>query len=252
MWKGYYAAASGMLSTVRMLDIISNNLANITTPSYKKDKVRIETVNFKNPAAKAESFDSILNRQAKVGGVSIDFSPGALKTTSRKLDLAILNPNGFFAVKTPNGIRYTRDGEFFLNSKGTLVNKNGFEVMSKSNQPITIPANKGESNLAFSENGDVYVDQVLLDTIKIVDFNDKTKLIKEGNSMFYMSDPTRTEIPVNDPQVRSGALERSNVSIADAMVDMVKITRMYEFQQRVMDTILSDIAKKTTDEVGRP
>ncbi len=252
MWNGYYTAASGMLSTIRMLDIVSNNLANITTPSYKKDKVRVETVNFRNPSAKGENFDDILNRQAKVGGVSIDFEPGSLKTTSRKLDLAILNPNGFFAIRTPNGIRYTRDGEFFLNSKGVLVNKNGFEVMSKSNKPIMIPPNKGEANLAFSENGDIYVDQVLLDTIKIVDFNDKSKLVKEGNSVFYMSDPNQKEIVISDPQIRSGALERSNVSIADAMVDMVKITRMYEFQQRVMDTILTDIARKTTDEVGRP
>ena len=252
MWNGYYTAASGMLSTIRMLDVVSNNLANITTPSYKKDKVRVETVKFKSPGAEAESFDTILNRQARVGGVSIDFEPGSIKTTSRKLDLAILNPSGFFAIKTPKGIRYTRDGEFFLNSKGVLVNKNGFEVMSKSNKSIIIPGNKGESNLGFSENGDVYVDQVLLATIKIVDFNDKTKLMKEGNSMFYMSDPAQKEITVQDPQVRSGALERSNVSIADAMVDMIKITRMYEFQQRVMDTILTDIAKKTTDEVGRP
>jgi len=75
---------------------------------------------------------------------------------------------------------------------------------------------------------------------------------KQGKSLFVYNGKPNNIFDVKDPQIRTGALERSNISIADAMVDMVKITRMYEFQQRVMDTILTDVAKKTTDEVGKP
>jgi flagellar basal-body rod protein FlgG len=250
MWNGYYTAASGMLSTIRQLDIVSNNLANISTPAYKKDKMSIETVKFKNPSAKGDNFNEVLNNQARISGVSIDFEPGSIKTTTRELDLALLNPKGFFAVKTENGIRYTRDGEFYINDKGVLTNKNGYIIMSKSDKPIKIIGTNNK--ISFSEKGDVYIGENLISTLKIVDFKDRNNLKKEGKSLFAYNGQNKDIYEVKDPQVRTGALERSNVSIADAMVEMIKITRMYEFQQRVMDTILTDVAKKTTDEVGKP
>ncbi len=250
MWNGYYTAASGMLSTIRQLDIISNNLANISTPAYKKDKMSVETVKFRNPSADAESFDDILNNQAKVSNTVIDFEPGSIKTTTRELDLALLNPKGFFALQTENGIRYTRDGEFYINNNGELTNKNGYLVLSKNDKPIKIIGTNNK--ISFSENGDVYSGNNLISTLKIVDFKNRNNLRKEGKSLFVYNGKNSDIYRVKDPQVRTGALERSNVSIAEAMVEMVKITRMYEFQQRVMDTILTDVAKKTTDEVGKP
>ena len=112
---------------------------------------------------------------------------------------------------------------------------------------MTIPGN----TVHFTENGDVFSDGVYVTALKVVKFNKPEGLSKEGTGLYTAAQGTKETI-LDAPQVRSGTLEKSNVSIEEAMGDLIRIQRTFEFQERVMTTLLNDVARKTTEEVGRP
>ncbi|HPS99954.1 MAG TPA: flagellar basal-body rod protein FlgF [Candidatus Aminicenantes bacterium] len=249
MWSGYYTAASGMVSTLTQLDVVTNNLANMTTPGFKKDVAHFQTANYRTePETPGEEnlFRRILNSQSTLAGTKTDFSPGPMVTTGRNLDLAIQG-EGFFTVRTPQGERYTRQGALQINEKGELVSASGAQLLDKNNAPVTIPGN----TVHFTENGDVFSDGVYVTALKVVKFDKPEGLSKEGTGLYTAAQGTKETI-LETPQVRSGTLEKSNVSIEEAMGDLIRIQRTFEFQERVMTTLLNDVARKTTEEVGRP
>jgi len=112
---------------------------------------------------------------------------------------------------------------------------------------VTIPGN----TVHFTENGDVFSDGVYVTALKVVKFDKPEGLSKEGTGLYTAAQGTKETI-LETPQVRSGTLEKSNVSIEEAMGDLIRIQRTFEFQERVMTTLLNDVARKTTEEVGRP
>ena len=143
MIRGLYTGASGMLSEMARTDIIANNLANVNTLGFKKDRtifrafpeMNIHRVDDPvqvglNRVIDPKPFIGMLGTGVMVDEVNIDFSQGAIKTTSNPLDVAIKG-EGFFQVQTPEGIRFTRDGNFSLNRDGYLVTKDGHYVLGK-------------------------------------------------------------------------------------------------------------------------
>ncbi|MGD9733834.1 MAG: flagellar hook-basal body protein [Desulfamplus sp.] len=214
----------GGLRQERILEATSNHLANADTVGFKKDVV---------------SFDKMFKAQ-----LNTDFSQGHLKTTDNKLDVA-LGDEGFFKIDTPDGIQYTRDGNFSLNTQGVLVNQHGYPVQG-ANGDIAINGQRVEIN----EAGEIWVDGVLADNFDVVTFEDLTKLDKKGGDLFiYNGDPADEQQPER-VLVKQGVLENANISVVDEMVGMVDHHRMYETYQKMMQTF-DEVDGKTVNEVGK-
>lgn len=231
MLKGLYTAASGMLAQIAKMDVITNNLANASSTGYKGDiaSFDLSLAAFK-PLMKIQLVSQFLNNSPVLSiKYNTDFSAGSLQKTDNPLDIA-LEGSGFFVVQTPNGIRYTRNGNFSLDSQGQLVTSNGFPVLGNKGGPIILQGEKIEIN----KLGEVFVDGRFVDTLRIADFSQLNFLKKEGNGLFKVEDPTVQESPATKVQVRQGFLENSNVSPVALMAELIETMRGYETYQKVI------------------
>ena len=222
MDRGLYIAASGMLAEQVRQDQIANDLANASTAGYKADRTT------------QQSFGSMLLTNSVTGGtigsqttavqvtgVVTDFTPQPLKDTGEVLDFAV-NGDGFFAVRTDQGPRYTRDGQFASDPQGRLVTATGNLVLGRDNQPITVGA-------------DGKVDPRRLNVVLL------NNPRKTGDNLI-IGTPGAVAGQVAG-QVRSGALEGSGADPTHAMVDMIASLRAYESSQKVIQTIDETLGK---------
>lgn len=236
MIKGIYDSASGMLPRVLKQEIYANNIANANTPGFKKDNVFLEVL-----TDAVDKSSDVPWQTRMVDGVYIDFSQGSLERTDKDTDIAI-EGNGFFVVKTDNGNRYTRSGDFSISSQGILVDGQGNPVLSDSG-PITVDGN----SVTVGSDGIVSVDGTVAGNIKVVDFEQPYKLNKAESSYFVPSDQSTVEKPAEDFTVRQGYLEKSNVNIVEIMVDMLSSFRAYEAGQKAIQTQDQTLDKAVND-----
>jgi flagellar basal-body rod protein FlgF len=212
MDRGLYIAASGMLAEQIRQDQIANDLANASTPGYKADRTAQRT--FGDLLLANSAGGGAVGRQStavQVERVETDFSPKPARDTGEPLDFAIVG-EGFFAVQTAQGVRYTRNGQFSLDPQGRLVTAQGDAVLDAGGRPI---AAAGES-----------VDPRRLGVVNL------TNPRKAGDSLV-----TGTPAGAGTGQVRSGALEASGADAARAMVDMIASMRAFEAGQKVIQAI---------------
>jgi flagellar basal body rod protein FlgG len=168
---------------------------------------------------------------------------GMLKQTGRALDIA-LDGEGFLAIQTPNGERYTRAGSLTLNVDGQLVTE-GSHLVVGENGPITIPP--GEVNI--SVNGIISVKDNFVARLKLVRFDDaRASLLKEGNALFVASTPP---IPATALRVVQNALEMPNVNTITEMASMIQTSREFDSLQRTATTLMNDLGRKIANEIGR-
>jgi len=229
MSDAFSAAYSALDARMKIVDVIANNLANAETTGFKRDFGRIlESQN---------GFDV---------GTAVDLSPGDFFATNNDLDVAI-NGSGFFAVQTPQGIRYTRAGSFELSSKGDLVTKDGMPILSTSNSPIHV----GEGAVAIRDTGAVTVDGNEVATLKLVNFKKTEGLQKEGLYRFLWNGSPQDVEDVPEPSVKSGHLEHSNVNGINEMVHLMAAYRDFESVQRAVKTLMTDMNTKLIQELGK-
>ncbi|HOJ99073.1 MAG: flagellar basal-body rod protein FlgF [Treponemataceae bacterium] len=265
MIRGWYTGASGMTAQQYRLDAVANNLANVDTDGYKKDvaihkafpELLLRRLNddgvYLHPFGSADAAPII----GKIGtGVETNelftiFEQGALKETESDFDVA-LDGKGFFTVATPWGERYTRNGSFQLGKEGYLETKDGYPVLGEHG-PIRVK----EHNFKIDKDGRVWVNAeypddpevftskesntwsqtVLLDTLKIVEFENDRYLAKQGNSLYKDTDvsgPARIIEEGRRPKVIQGFVEASNVNPVIEMVQMIEVNRAYEANQKVI------------------
>src|SRR5215467_6826704 len=155
---GFVDAYSALDARSKILDIVSNNLANVQTAGFKRDFARMFQIE------KGYDVDS-----------HVDLSEGELVNTGGDLDAAI-DGDGFFTIQTDNGIRYTRAGSFLRDSQGELVTKDGAKVLATDGRPISVP----EGIVSIRDGGTVSVDGNEVGTLKIAAFPNLEKLQKEG------------------------------------------------------------------------
>lgn len=214
---------------MKVVDVITNNLANANTTGFKRDFAHI---------LQGESGFDV--------GTQVDLSPGDMVMTGNGLDVAINGP-GFFQIQTPDGIRYTRNGSFTLNANGELVTKDGMAVLNSSGSAISV----GRGKVAVQDGGVVTVDGNQAATLKIVTFNNPQKLQKEGLYRLNWMGPADGVQDVPAPKVTSGALERSNVNAVDEMIHLMSAYREFEAVQKTLKTLMTDMNGKLTQELGR-
>jgi flagellar basal-body rod protein FlgG len=214
---------------LKVIDVIANNLANANTDGFKRD--------FAHILQSDNGFDV---------GTQIDLAPGDMTSTGNELDVAINGP-GFFAIQTPNGVRYTRNGSFSLDANGELVTKDGMPVLSKNGSTINV----GHGRAAIQDGGVLTVDGNETATLKIVTFPDPIKLQKEGaNQLAWNGSPDAVQ-DVPDPQLKSGSLEHSNVNAMDEMVHLMTSYREFEAVQKSLRTLMTDLNSKLIQELGK-
>jgi flagellar basal-body rod protein FlgF len=219
MERGLYIAASGMVAEMARQDLIANDLANSSTAGYKADR------------AIQGSFGSLLLQNTQTGqqigtlgnGARIeeqvtDLDPQAIKETGEDLDFAIAG-EGYFAVQTAQGTRYTRNGQFTLGANGRLLDQMANPVLNQNGQPITVGA-----------DGKVPEGQVGVFAVN--------NARKTGDNFF-----TGTAGGRGAGQVRSGALEGSGAEPTRAMTEMIASLRAFESGQKVITTIDSTLGK---------
>lgn len=245
MSDGMLDAVRGCLKEEMRMDVISNNLANAIVIGFKKDKVSFQEIleranNEGNQAGRkgAGPFDSALIN------IKTDLSQGGARFTQNALDLAI-SGKGFFKENTPEGIRYTRKGNFSLDAEGTLVTQEGFRVMGAGG-PIIISGIETH----VDSQGVIKIDGSDTGRIDVVDFENYEDLIKEGKSMFRKNFNAREMAPPPETKIQQGYVELSNVNVADEMVQMIHSLRAFESYQKAIQ-VLDGLNNRAINEVSR-
>ena len=278
MIRGIYTGATGMLAQQARLDTISNNLANVDKTGYKRDltlfkafpDMLIRRVNDDGLGiTPAGSYDTMpyvgkLGTGVEVNEVYTQFEQGSMQRTENPFDLA-LEGQGFFTVMTERGERFTRNGSFTINEEGVLVNHNGYAVMGE-NGPIRVQKN----NFMINERGEVLVNAamspepedvvgmtqnnweqpVVIDRLKLADFENIRELKKEGESLYRETEYSGPPLPPEQLKVEQGFLEKSNVNAVREMVEMIEVQRSYEANQKSITTADQTLGK-LINEVAR-
>ncbi|MCP4721927.1 MAG: flagellar hook-basal body complex protein, partial [Desulfobacteraceae bacterium] len=175
------------------------NLANVDTTGFKKDVISFD-----------RKFKAELNKE---------FSQGDIKATGNPLDIALASP-GFFKIETQEGIQYTRNGNFSLNSEGIIVDKNGNPLLGQGGAIFIDLANVETEGPEINEIGEIRVGGDIVDTLDVVTFEDLTRLEKKGKNLFAYTGNTGDEILPANLVIKHMALEGSNVQAVDEMVKM--------------------------------
>lgn len=264
MIRGLYIGASGMIAQDARMDVVANNLANVDQTGFKKDltlfksfpDMLLRRINDDGLGiTPAGSYDNMpfvgkLCTGVEVNEVYTLFDQGSLQRTENNFDLA-LEGRGFFTVMTERGERYTRNGAFTLNQEGVIVNHNGYPLLGE-NGPIRVQQN----NFMVNERGEVIVnaalsldprdvvsmagnnweEPVVIDRLKLADFENIRELKKEGDSMYRETEYSGPPLPPAELKVVQGFLEKSNVNVIREMVDMIEVQRSYEANQKSMIT----------------
>lgn len=263
MIRGWYTGASGMLSQQNRLDVIANNLANVDTTSYKREvavsknfsELLLRRVNddgvLKNPFGSQDIAPIIgkLGLGVETNEIFTEFEQGSLKQTSSPTDLAI-EGGGFFCVETPNGERYTRNGNFMIGVEGYLMTKEGFPVLGENGRLFL-----QDMEVTVRQDGDVYArpiadpeaDATFVDRLKVVEFENERFLTKKGSSFYLDSELSGPAISAEGPTrgvIVQGYIEASNVNVVNEMVRMIDVNRAYEANQKTIqaqDTMMNKL-----------
>ncbi|MFZ4619140.1 MAG: flagellar basal-body rod protein FlgF [Bacteroidota bacterium] len=246
MIKGIYSSGSGMQPRLMRLDVIANNVANADTTGYKKDSIFVQIM---KDAGVAQSTGA-----GELAGLDVkeftDFAEGSLRPTNAPLDMAIQG-EGFFVLDSPDGPRYTRNGNFRIDDNGDVISSGGEHLMGTGGR-ITIPgAEKMQQNdLTITKGGEIFMGQTMLGKIRLVTFSNMQNLLKTAGTMFKSEDSPK-DVSVSDEKttIRQGYLEESNVEALTEMVQLVELSRGFETDQRTMRYQDSTLEKAM--EVGR-
>lgn len=287
MFRGVYAATSGMIAAGRKQQMLTNNLANAETPGFKQDQTVLRA--FPDILIQRIRDEKGLNVQGKPSfpgntklGVMhtgvyaqegiLSFGQGTLQSTGFALDFALVdegvvnpatNAKGslFFAVQKSDGeIRYTKNGQFTISPDGYLTTSDGYYVLSQAGQPIQV--NDPES-LQVMEDGRMFQYNAAgqpqeIGRLMIAFTDEPNGLVKEGHGLLRWAgaengqpqDMTTLGFAPGSFQVMQGFIEGSNVDVTQTMTDMMSTYRLFEANQKVLQAYDRSM-EKTANEVGR-
>ena len=247
MLPALWVAKTGLAAQDTNLTTISNNLANVSTTGFKRDRAEFQDLLYqikRQPGAQSTQ-DSELPSGLQVGtgvrivGTQKNFQAGSLQTTEQPLDLAI-NGRGFFQIMQPDGTTsYTRDGTFHLDSNGQIVTANGFAlepaiVVPPDAQTFTV-GQDGTVSVTIAGNPAAQV----IGNLQTADFINPAGLQAQGGNLFLetaSSGAPQIGTPNGFGLTMQSMLETSNVSTVEEMVNMITTQRAYEMNSKVIST----------------
>ena len=245
MAEGIYTALSGAVAQERALEIVANNLANVSTTGFKGDVIQFKDV-------LAEKAPQHTNVHVEVAEVRQDFSQGVIKQTQNTLDVALLG-SGFFVVDGPQGEMLTRQGSMSRRGDGYLQNVDGM-LMQGQNGPIRLDPG---ALVRIDHYGGVFVTpqngtiggpqaETMQDRLRVVDVDEPQKLRRAGHGLWSAADTTTV---YTDTPVEPGALEQSNVNAIKMMTQLITVQRAYESYDKTIQQI-HNTEQKAASQLG--
>lgn len=261
MHSALWVSKTGMAAQDAKMTAISNNLANINTVGFKRDRVVFEDLFYSIQTQPGSSVDGEnelptgvqLGNGVRVVGTQKVYTQGSIQNTNQELDLAILGA-GFFQIENSDGeIMYSRNGQFHLDAEGQFVNTQGLPLIPE----ITVP--RGATSISVSIEGMVsavipgQAELEEIGEISLVTFMNPSGLIAKGGNLFSESESSGYANEVTAGldgagTIKQGALEGSNVQVVEEMVDMISTQRAYEMSAKMVsaaDEMLQYIAQAT-------
>lgn len=233
MYKGIYIALSGATIKQTHMDLIANNLANASTPGFKRDKISFQDYLVSQLNGLQE--DSGGKTLSSLGIVKTDFLPGGIVHTGNPLDVAI---DGEGLLSLENGL-YTRRGDLHLDNDGYIVNQRGIKVLGNGG-PIQIT---DTGRIDINDAGEVSVNDSVIDTLKVVEFKDADALVKAGDDAFTAGqDATESKAAI-----KQGYIEKSNVDAVKEMVQMITVLREFQVYQKAIQSFDDAIGRVLSD-----
>jgi flagellar basal body rod protein FlgG len=206
------------------LEMLANNVANASTGGYKSDREFYSLYVAPEAASDQPSSMPLIERPWT------DFSQGALTATGNPLDLAI-SGSGFFAVNSPSGPLYTRNGSFSLSKDGRLVTSDGYPVRAEGGGNLTL---NGSGWVEISADGTVRQDNNVAGRLELRDFPKLGTLVKRGDNYFRPADASVQAQPAGSASVKQGQLEASNAGNAESAVRLINVMRQFEMLQKAV------------------
>jgi len=237
---------SQQLAAYRAMDVIANNIANVSTPGFKREVAKFEEyITHMRPAEDQKGPQAV--SFVKDAGIVRDSSQGNIEQTGAPYDVALAG-KGFFAVQTPGGMRYTRDGHFTLDANGNLVTSQGYQVQGDGGA-ITITPNDGEISISPDGTVSSVVNGVgnQLAKLKVVDFADPRAMTKRGANLYSTG---QTPVVPATVTLRQGALEASNVQPVIEISHMIEVMRAYE-ATATLSKSQEDMMRQAIDKLGQ-
>ena len=222
----------------RNMEIISNNIANVSTSGFKRESPAFEEL-----LVPVEAADASLREVSFVRdwGVVRDMSAGPMLQTGSQLDVSV-HGEGFLVVRTPAGERFTRDGHLKLDAQGRIVTADGHPVLSDGGE-VTIPP--GESDLSIAADGTVSTKLGSIGKFRVVTVPSHT-LRKEGFNLYTSDAPPS---PATAARIVQGAIERSNVEPVVEMTKMIEVMRAYQTSTEILNAT-DDLIRKALQRLG--
>ena len=232
---------SHQLAAYRSMDVIANNIANSSTPAYKREGVKFEEFLAHMKPSETEKGTQLVSFVVDRGTVR-DLNEGRIERTDAPFDLAV-NGKGYFVVQTPGGDRYTRDGHFQLDADGNLVTSDGNKVMGEGGQ-ITFSPDDGDIHIGT--DGTITGKQGQLGKVRLVSFDNEAAMRKEGASTYSTDEAPKA---AEKGAIQQGMLESSNVEPVVEISHMIEVTRAYQLTASVTQS-QQDLMRQAVSKLG--
>lgn len=243
MDSGFYAACTALMGRSQALDLVANNIANVSTPGFRAQHEVFRSLLASSSVLPMSGLNQAVNNYSVLGGSQLDLTQGSLEKTGNDLDLAIQGP-GFFVAQTAAGQVFTRNGNFQVSPKGKLVTAEGDPVMGDAG-PIDIVGGP----VSVSSDGTISVNGAVAGKLKIVDFPAGTNLTSVGTT--YYSAPPKSDVAANAASIQQGNLESSNVNPVASAVELITLQRYAELMQRALTMFHTDMNQIAAQDLPR-
>jgi len=271
MQSGYYSSAAGMVTQFNRLDTIANNLANVNTIGFKEDhlvvgdfmriykEARDELPNENHTKDAAQFLNRTITKAPQVVDSYTNHSLGTLQKSNNPLDMALSREGLFFLVKTPDGVRLTRDGSFTKDDEGKLVTKSGYKVLPSDyfSSKDSIQLNQEDNIVQIDKNGQISTN--IPNSVKLTQGSkifiaqpDNIALLKkEGNNLYRYDSKEQLESLQESGALKQGFVEKSNVNAVKMMTQMIETNRLVGMYQKAMQVQMDDMNNDAINKLAK-
>jgi flagellar basal-body rod protein FlgF len=227
MQNATYIALSGQMALQRQMDVIANNLANASTPAFKGEEMLFSQYLVRRQGSSPLAF-------VQDAGTVRDLRQGPITKTDNPLDFAIAG-NGYFALQTPLGTRYTRNGHFQLDSQGQVVNDQGYPLLAVGGQPLVVPPNShgitvaSDGTVSVGEDGSSA--QTVIGTVQVADFAAPQAVTPAANGLWVTDQQPQPATAT----LQQGMIEQSNVKPVIELTRMMAVARQVGMVKNFLD-----------------
>lgn len=243
MGSGKYSALSGAVAREQAMANLANNLANVNSTGFKKNRVSFAAI---LRGAQQATTDTRGINYTRLRAITTDFGQGGMIDTGRPLDVAI-DGEGFFKVRRGNDLFYTRTGHLMIDENGMVKTEDGLNVIAAGDEPLQLETRAGQ-NVVIAESGEISIDGAPTgNQIQVFAVSDQDRLVKAGGSLYTLGEGATAQ-PAETFRVVQGSLETSNVNMIEEMTTMIATQRAFEAHHKVLESY-SKLGEKQ-DELG--